>query len=280
MLVDSFRKKIKNLIKCLIFLMKKIISIIFFRKQNEILIISDGARFGNHLYFYLHAEKMRKKNERYFISYIPNMNDWLHIFPSLSKFTLQKEEISILDNKITMNSYYQTYNEDYNQDELISFITSYLKKDILEINKNRREELVIHVRRGDFYNKENFPYYAFQQSLYFKEALRKIDLKNINDIYIATDDIEWCKSNLDFIASEFNLKIHYPNKSQEDDFLMLTRAKKIILSNSTFAYWAAYINETVYADTTIIAPNFNTMLMDNGAMRQNLSSWILINVER
>lgn len=178
-----------------------------------------------------------------------------------------------------MTSYYQTYHKDFTAEELINFINIYLKADILKYNHNKRENLVLHVRRGDFYSMAHINYYGFNQIDYIRGALDLVNLSEIKQIHIATDDIEWCKEHLSFIQKDYHLEMIFPNKEAKDDFLLITRGQNIILSNSTFSYWGAYINEAIYPESCIIAPNFNTMLLDNGKMRQNSKKWKLVDVE-
>ena len=77
-----------------------------------------------------------------------------------------------------------------------------------------------------------------QQSLdYYKQAIETVGPDKTFVIF--SDDIEWCKQNLDFIGSKFFIS---GNKDYEDMYLM-SLCNNNIITNSTFSWWGAWLNK-------------------------------------
>jgi hypothetical protein len=80
---------------------------------------------------------------------------------------------------------------------------------------------------------------------YYQNAINKYFQNNIDQIYIFSDDIEWCKS-------VFGPDVNYVIDDVGTQLFLMTKMKHLILSNSTFAWWGAYLNQN---NGTIIAPS-------------------------
>lgn len=100
-----------------------------------------------------------------------------------------------------------------------------------------------HVRRGDYayltnvYNIDLMDYYA--KSIKIIQELVNTKL----DILVFSDDIEWCKSNLTLL----NPSMHYISNSvfasdQEDDMMLMSLCNHNIIANSSFSWWASWLN--------------------------------------
>ncbi|NJN24996.1 MAG: hypothetical protein HC819_02935 [Cyclobacteriaceae bacterium] len=99
--------------------------------------------------------------------------------------------------------------------------------------------LTIHIRGGDYkIQPQNLlPLHYYQTCLEIIKSLENYS------IYIISDDFEYAS---DFV-SKLELgsaRVVFSRQSLIDDFLLLKFAKIAIISNSTFAWWAAYLNET------------------------------------
>jgi hypothetical protein len=90
----------------------------------------------------------------------------------------------------------------------------------------------VHIRRGDFLNdQENFP---VQPKEYYLKALELLNYKN-NKVVICTDDIAWSKQNFP--------KFEIREKTNElDDIYFLANCSALVMSNSTFSFWGAYLS--------------------------------------
>ena len=107
-------------------------------------------------------------------------------------------------------------------------ITDSLKK--YQVSDN---SLGIVVRRGDFLMlQQNHCVLSIE---YYQEAINKHFQNNIDSIYVFSDDIEWCKS-------VFGDDVIYVTDTIGTQLFLMTKMKHLILANSTFAWWGAYLN--------------------------------------
>jgi hypothetical protein len=111
----------------------------------------------------------------------------------------------------------------------------------------------LHVRRGDYLSlPQNYP---IQDTSYYKESIKHFNDETIFIVF--SNDIEWCKNNLNELSSNKFIFIE-GNKDYEDLYLM-SKCKNNIITNSTFSWWAAYLNSN--SNKKVIAPKI--WLTDN-----------------
>lgn len=128
-----------------------------------------------------------------------------------------------------------------------------LKNTILikKINRVIKNSISIHIRRGDYLKKENTDYFNLLDINYYLKAINKLkEYININDfkIYVFSDDIEWCKKNLKL---EMNT-VYMENQNELDDFYAMANCNHNIIANSTFSWWAAFLNKN--QNKKVVAP--------------------------
>jgi hypothetical protein len=89
-------------------------------------------------------------------------------------------------------------------------------------------------------------------------------MANPEEIAIFTDDVEWCKNNLPL--EEFNAPVMFPQESDWVELMNMSYCKNLVISNSSFGWWAAYLNhhphKKIYVPSTwfgraMIAEGFN-----------------------
>tara|TARA_B110001452_G_C15231804_1_gene426662 strand:+ start:327 stop:1250 length:924 start_codon:yes stop_codon:yes gene_type:complete len=107
------------------------------------------------------------------------------------------------------------------------------KKEIITTNS-----VSIHIRRGD-YLKLN---HSCSEN-YFNHAIRFIEKSCGNPIfYVFSDDINWCKKKLTFNSTSNFLSENY-NLKDYHEIMLMKYCKHNIISNSTFSFWGAWLNE-------------------------------------
>ena len=108
---------------------------------------------------------------------------------------------------------------------------------------NEKKTVGVHIRRGDYLK---FAHYIITTPVaYYKKAMSKFEDCNF---IITSDDIEWTKENIvgdNIFYSPFNDEIL--------DFCLLTSCDHNIIGNSSFSWWAAYLNKNI--NKTIIGPS-------------------------
>lgn len=170
----------------------------------------------------------------------------------------KEKEYTIFDNSvfekddIYLDGYWQ--NEKYfrnirnillkefnNKNELSKEIDGVLKK----IKKHN--SVSIHIRRGDYLNS---PDVGVLDIDYYKRAVKYIN-DNVDSprFFVFSDDLGWCKNQFNFIEN-----IYYVSEgtSEIDDFFMMKSCKHNIIANSTFSWWAAWLND--YHHKFVISP--------------------------
>ncbi|MAV56356.1 MAG: hypothetical protein CMI79_02320 [Candidatus Pelagibacter sp.] len=104
--------------------------------------------------------------------------------------------------------------------------------------KINSSSVALHIRRTDYLN-NNF-HKPISLNYYYNSLEQIIStLNGIIDLYIFSDDIEWCKKN-------FNYRSIIPNYVKLDtdieELYMMSKFNNIIIANSSFSWWAAYLN--------------------------------------
>jgi hypothetical protein len=145
--------------------------------------------------------------------------------------------------------------------------------DYLSVIKN---DLAIHIRGGDFLK---FNTHNFVNSNYYDLALTEmskyISIDNANIIVFTND-----KTHAENILKNIKIKIKYSYSELEsslDDFMFLREFKYMILSNSTYSWWAARLsnyNDKVVIRPTPLAIGFKDFLKDDGYIHITKSSFI------
>lgn len=111
-----------------------------------------------------------------------------------------------------------------------------------EIKKTN--SIAIHIRRGDYKNFSTT--FGVLEITYFQEAIRNAILESKRDyskFYVFSDEIADVKSN--GYLKDFGIPVVYvesPEKaSAEEELLLMASANCIIISNSTYSWWAAQL---------------------------------------
>lgn len=127
-------------------------------------------------------------------------------------------------------------------------------KDMVNIIEMSPCSIAIHVRRGDYLVGDNIEKYGVGCSVkYFEQGVKIIMdkcKKNKNNIFIFSDDIDWCRKNLNFVngcyVSEMGLSV-------AEELILMSKCDHHVISNSTFSWWGAYL-ALDSVDHTVIAP--------------------------
>lgn len=107
--------------------------------------------------------------------------------------------------------------------------------------------VAIHARRGDMLGRN----YGMYKTGYFKRAVKYIRKHTADPVfYIFTDpgSIEWCIDNANILGLNSNRdEIYFVdwNKGEDSfrDIQLMAACKHQIITNSTFGWWGAYLNE-------------------------------------
>lgn len=118
------------------------------------------------------------------------------------------------------------------------------------------DQVAIHVRRGDYVNN---PFYVdLMQTQYYSRAMDEFPNA---EFLVFSDDIEWCKNQTIFSGCEFS-----EGKTEIEDLNLMAGCRGIIMANSSFSWWAAYLS-----NAKVIAPK--AWYADKIDRTKLLSSW-------
>jgi hypothetical protein len=109
----------------------------------------------------------------------------------------------------------------------------------LQIEMNN--SVSIHARRGDYAEKKEFDVCTIK---YYKNAVDYIQRIEKNIVYyIFSDDLEWARDNFKFLDNYYVIDNLQYNNSDYYDLYLMSVCKHNIIPNSTFSWWAAYLNK-------------------------------------
>jgi len=144
----------------------------------------------------------------------------------------------------------------------------YLRQKILEINlseeatilakkiENNRAAVVVHVRRGDFFNKNNLSTYGICTDNYYLNSI-KFFLSEIGSnakFFVFSDDYDWISKSEIFKS---NCEIVRPMSLDGlMDFVVMSKASNYVISNSTYSWWAAYISKNTLNESMVLMPEY------------------------
>lgn len=117
------------------------------------------------------------------------------------------------------------------------------------------ESISLHVRRGDYVNNSA---YASCSLEYYTSAIEYLTKKlEPPTFFIFSDDINWVKANFKIEHPHVFIDNNHGDQSYNDMRLM-SICKHIIIANSSFSWWGAWLNAN--NAKTVIAPKnwFNT----------------------
>jgi len=162
-----------------------------------------------------------------------------------------------LNGNVYLDGYWQSYKyfEEYRQAilEAFSFPETISRSNLRLLTQIKKLNSVsIHVRRGDYNTKRGRSYHGLIGKSYYYKALEDLSKKVKHPVvFIFSDEIDWCKKNLTF---DYPLEFIDSNSTNAgvEDMRLMSSCKHNIIANSSFSWWAAWLNKNV--EKTIYAP--------------------------
>lgn len=233
-------------------------------QENTEMAINYGFRHlvtqGNHPNNY--KNNLYKK-----ISVTTNVPDFIFQEKGFSYSPLPSQKNITLDGYFQTEKYFPNYKEKL--DNIFIFPENVKEKIDKSFSKINKKILGIHIRLGDFLKIHSNVHLVCTEK-YYINALKNYDLSKYK-VIVTTDDYENFQKFLpinDFILCN--------SKNEIEDLYLLTQCDDLIISNSTFSWWGAYlgkIKNSVCAPVRWFAPDgpkdFNDIYMYN---------WTKINV--
>lgn len=118
--------------------------------------------------------------------------------------------------------------------------------------KNEENSVGIHIRRGDYL--KNWKYRGLCGIDYYQKAIAYI-LEHIKSpkFFLFSDDIDWVKENISPLLKGYDVTFVNWNHSINSykDMQLMAMCKNLIIANSSFSWWAAYLNQN---NPIVVAP--------------------------
>jgi len=117
------------------------------------------------------------------------------------------------------------------------------------------ESVALHIRRGDYVNNPATKKAHFICDLsYYQKAISlikvKLNEKNLTPkFFVFSDDINWAKENFKLFDFIF---VSRPEFLDPEELILMSKAKHNIISNSSFSFWSAWLNNN--PEKIVIAP--------------------------
>lgn len=180
-----------------------------------------------------------------------------NLYKWLGRYKIEDENFyaAVFQNRVKLPSYYQGYFFDLRYYDDIRKILQheFSLKEKMKLPKELHKTLItentvsVHIRRGDFLKLNR----DISSSGYYERAFAFMKDRIAQPVYlIFSDDTEWVKNNMN-IPGE---KLFVSGMGFEDyeELTIMKHCKNNIIANSTFSYWAAYLNAN--PEKTVVCP--------------------------
>jgi Glycosyl transferase family 11 len=178
--------------------------------------------------------------------FIPRYHNSIPVFNEKKEFIFD-EEVFHQKSKLIIGTW---QSEDYFKDIRSILLKEFVFKQptdkknqelISEIKTNN--SISVHIRRGDYLKARWFDTHAvIRDAKYYIDSIEHINSKVEDPRYfIFSDDISWAKENLEL--SNCTFIDHNSGKDAYIDMYLMSLCKHNITANSTFSWWAAWLNK-------------------------------------
>ena len=134
------------------------------------------------------------------------------------------------------------------------------------------DSIVLHIRGSDYLKFQDI--FAGLKLPYYSRAIKEIEeYRSINSskIYVLTDDIQHAKE----ILRDLDRPLYFISESlgvnHFDTIQLMSKAKNLICSNSTFAWWGAFLNSV--DDGKVVFPKAYMLNMDSNFAFKTINDW-------
>lgn len=116
------------------------------------------------------------------------------------------------------------------------------------------QSVSLHIRRGDYLTPANQALFGgICTEAYYKEAMRRMREQYPGcRFFLFTNDKEWAKKQSADQASTDVTVVDLPEGCDHQEFALMSKCKHNILANSSYSWWASYLNNNPHK--TILAP--------------------------
>ena len=164
------------------------------------------------------------------------------------------EDFFSLPSSIYLSGYWQSEKYfTYVADSLRKMITPAIPLDPpntdLVASVNSSDSVAIHIRRSDYVTESFFQPMGLD---YYERAIKEITTRISSPRYfVFSDDIEWTRQKFSHLKDATFVE-HNKGDNSFKDLLLMSACRNQVIANSTFSWWAAWLNSN--PNKIVIAP--------------------------
>jgi hypothetical protein len=168
------------------------------------------------------------------------------IRPKLVKFPFEFIKHNVTDDTIIDGFFQSEKYFNHHRDEILSLLQ--MPESIMSTITDKYSHILnskttsLHVRRGDYVRHPN--HHPTCSLEYYREAISKV---GDTTLVIFSDDIDWCKENLNYDGS-----IYIDNEKDYIELYLMSLCDNNIIANSSFSWWGAWLNQN--NDKIVVGP--------------------------
>lgn len=199
--------------------------------------------------------------ESYFSKYYRIKRKLIQILPYLKRNVLVEKDSTEFINQIPHAHIFDGYWQDlsYLENQQSTIREAFQFKNTTVFNESPyltniqqdTKAVALHLRRGDYLQSG----YHYGLGIdYYKAAIEKIcQLVEAPNFYVFTNDLDWTKEHLAIYPNM--VFVDHSNFKDADlfDFYLMSQCKHNIIANSTFSWWAAWLN--IHSAKQVVAPS-------------------------
>lgn len=185
------------------------------------------------------------------LSHCENLYKWF------GRYKVEDENFydAVFQNKVRLPAYYQGYFFDlrYYDDIRAILRREFSLKEKVRLPDQFQKILAedntvsVHIRRGDFLKLNR----DISRSGYYERAFAYMEEKVASPFYlIFSDDTEWVKDNVGIPGNR--IFVSEMGFADYEELTVMKHCKNNVIANSTFSYWAAYLNAN--PNKTVVCP--------------------------
>lgn len=236
---------------------------------------------GNFLYHWLQVHLRRGAGRDVVCLETEPMRGWIRYFPGVEPTLVTRDQVRMRDRREV--GFFQAWGLHYRPPELDAFVDFLLDTTTLPLVVAPADpgRVVVNVRRGDYFHPQFIHRYSFNVAEYIEVAIHRAAILGgpVTSIHVVSDDIPWCRDNLMWLGQDgATLTYQLEDSTPADDFVTLAAARRLILGNSTFGYWAAHFSSRLHRDNDadIVVPWFHDRTVWEGGSYHLNPAWTVI----
>ena len=206
---------------------------------------------GNQVFIYLIGRLYAEKHKLNLITKMPDSPyrvidnvSFGRPYPVLRKYIINDKSYDAKKNELNYHGPGNYHFFGYFQFENIIYENIDRIKEIINFKQNKCNQICLHLRLGDFYNKERHLIISIN---YYIDCIKRFG-GDYDKVYIVSNKInkEWEKKYMEKLFDkirELNKEPIFNNNTIEEDIKILINSKTLITSNSTFCFLPVVLSE-------------------------------------